>query len=401
MFKFVHIADSHLDSPIVSNEKYREVIMEEAQRAFKAAITLCIDEKCNALLICGDLFDDDHLSFKTELMLRDSFEKLKKNGIEVFYSLGNHDPKSSKLRKFKLGENVHVFDSEEPETIEANDADGNVLGTVTGVGYPTKHVDYNLSNNFRNIGKDNTVPSVAMLHTSLDIGGEKVYAPCTYEDLAVLDYDYWALGHIHKTTVYGQEKPAIFPGCTCGRHFAETGSKGGYLVTLQKDAPPKAEFVELAGITWYDVVADGFDEATDAGDMFDICAGKIMETVNESKINFIRLTLVGQCPMYEKLSMDDIEDLENSLTKHTSTGVALVNKLESVINPDDYINDKHLLSIALSMAKEIKENPELKAQVMEILEGEYKGLDGGSSDEYIESLFENVSSRLCDVMIKK
>ena len=401
MFKFVHIADSHLDSPVTSNEKYREVIMDEGQRAFKSAINLCIDEKCNALLISGDLFDDDHLSFKTELMLRDSFERLKKNGIDVFYCLGNHDPKSSKLRKFKLGDNVHLFDSEEAKTIEVHDAEENVVGTVTGVGYPTKHVDYNLSNNFRNINKDNTVPSVAMLHTSLDIGGDKVYAPCTYEDLSLLDYDYWALGHIHKTTVYGQEKPAVFPGCTCGRHFAETGAKGGYLVAMEKGAPPKLEFAELAGITWYDVVADGFDEAADAGDMFDVCAGKIADTVNDSKINFVRLSMTGQCPMFEKLTPEDIADLENSLTKHTSTGVALVNKLESVINPEDYINDKHLLSIALSMAKEIKDNAELKAQVLEILEGEYKGLDGGSSDEYVDSLLEDISSRLCDVMIRK
>ena len=122
-----------------------------------------------ALMISGDLFDDDHLTFRTELMLRDSFDRLNQKDICVFYCLGNHDPKSSKLRKFKLGGNVHVFDDESPESIEVKDAEGKLIGIVAGVGYSAPRVEENLAKKFKIPKIDADVPVVGMLHTSLDI----------------------------------------------------------------------------------------------------------------------------------------------------------------------------------------------------------------------------------------
>jgi len=401
MFKFVHIADCHLDSAIVSNEKDKKLILEEMENAFRASVNLCIEENCHALLISGDLFDDEHLSFKTELMLRECFDRLAKKNIKVFYCLGNHDPRSSKIRKFKLGDNVHIFDNEEPEIVQVTDSRGNVIGLVTGVGYSTKHVDYNLAKKFKLHNTNVDAPIVGMLHTSLDVGGDAKYAPCKYDDLLKHNYDYWALGHIHKTLVYGNDRPAVFPGCTCGRDFGETGKKGGYLVELDKDRPSKYEFIELAQIEWYDKKVDGFDEANEANDMLNICQMKINNNANDSKTNIVRLTLSGQCPIYDCLSDEALDDLQESLSRSAGAKVTLVNKLSSLINPQDYINDKHLLAIALNMAKDAKEDDELKAQIIEIIDEKYKGLDGGDKEEYVDSLFDNIDKRLCDVMIKQ
>ncbi len=399
MFKFVHIADTHLDSAVKSSAENQQLVFDEMIKAFEAAVNLCINENCNAMLIAGDLFDDKKLSFKTELMIRENFQRLNRKHISVYYCLGNHDPKSSEIHRFKLGDNVHIFENEEPVSYEVKDIDNNLVGIVTGVGYSSRHTNKNLSKNFKE-PKNKNVPNVAIMHTSLDIGAEKVYAPCTYNDLKESFYDYWALGHIHKREVYDEGVPAIFPGCTCGRDFGETGPKGAYLVTLDNKSV-RYEFIDLAGIEWHDIEADGFDKAEDAGDMLDRCVDIVNSAVIHNKKNVLRITLKGQCPIYREITDDNRIYLQDKIRRETGVYITLINKLTSFINPDDYIYDKHLLSVALNTADEMKNDKELKSFILEIAEKEYKGLDGGDDDEYIGLLLKNIKRRLCDIMIKQ
>ncbi len=400
MFKFVHIADAHLDSAISSDKKNKAFILEALERAFKNAVNLCIDEKCDALLISGDLFDDDFLSFKTELMLRESFKKLGSRNIAVFYCLGNHDPKSSKLRKVKLGENVYTFDSENPKRYEIKNSEGSLKAVIAGVGYSNSHMEENLAKRFSKADKKQRVPYVGMMHTSLDKDGSKVYAPCTLDDLNQAGFDYWALGHVHKNRQYGSDKPAVYPGCICGRDFGETGEKGGYLVSLDENGIVSVEFKELADIAWHDIETAGFEDAKDAADMQEVCVKKISAVSDGNKTNFIRLSLQGACPIYELFNDEALRDLEDDLCSVTGSNITLINNLTSALNPGDYINDKHLLSIALGMAKKMDSDGELTEQVVKTAETNYKGFDGGNSKEYIEELLDDIDIKLCEVMIK-
>lgn len=399
MFKFVHIADSHLDSAIVSNAKYKDLILASMEKAFKESINICIEQNCDALIISGDLFDDEHLSFKTELMLRESFNRLAKKDICVFYCLGNHDPKTSKIRRFKLGDNVHVFDNEEPLAVNVTDENDVIIGVVAGAGYTNKHVKENIANNFPDLVRD--VPIVGMLHTSLDIGGDKVYAPCSVEDLQKYSYDYWALGHIHKSSFIEGDGPIVFPGCPSGRHWGETGPKGVYLVTLDKDAKSTYEFIELSEIRWHELEVDGFEAVSDANAMQEVCIAKLKEELDDTKTNFARVTLRGKCGMYSHFGDEQLSDLQDSLSEHTNASITLINKMSSIINPEDYTNDKHLLSIALDLSDQIKADTDLKNEVLEIIKDKYKGLDGGNEEEYIDSLLEDMKQTICDVMIKQ
>lgn len=400
MFKFFHIADAHLDSAISSDKKNKNLILDALERAFKNAVNLCIDEKCDALLISGDLFDDDFLSFKTELMLRESFKRLYSRNIPVFYCLGNHDPKSSKLRKVKLGDNVYIFDSETPQRYEIANKDGTLKAVITGVGYSASNVEENLAKKFSKVKEKSNVPIVAMLHTSLDVGGSKVYAPCTLGDLWETEYDYWALGHVHKRAKLGTDKLAVYPGCICGRDFGETGAKGGYLVTLSEKGAASVEFRELADIAWHDDIVEGFESVRDAADIQEICSGKISEISDGNKTNFIRLTLKGPCGIYNIINDEAIHDLEENLSNVTDASVTLVNNLTSALNPKDYENDKHLLSIALDMAQRLKADGNLAEGVLKTAQENYKGLDGEINEAYFETLLEDIDAKLCEIMVK-
>ena len=83
-FKFIHIADVHLDTPFKNRDKNMRMQLKECQRAaFRSAISTAVDQNADALLIAGDLFDNDTLSFKTEKMLIDEMDKLDDAGIKV------------------------------------------------------------------------------------------------------------------------------------------------------------------------------------------------------------------------------------------------------------------------------------------------------------------------------
>jgi len=121
LFKFIHIADVHLDTHFLSkNEWLRERLRSSLREAFKRVIDLCIEEKANALLIAGDLFDNDKLSFQTEQFLVDSFKRLEKNNIVVIYTTGNHDPGDATYRanNIKWSSNVRAIKNEDVEIVD-------------------------------------------------------------------------------------------------------------------------------------------------------------------------------------------------------------------------------------------------------------------------------------------
>src|SRR5699024_2062609 len=61
------------------------------------------------------------------------------------------------------------------------------------------------------------------------------------------DYDYWALGHIHKRQELHESPPVIYPGNIQGRHRNELGTKGCYLVELQRNVT-QTTFIHLHSI---------------------------------------------------------------------------------------------------------------------------------------------------------
>lgn len=91
-----------------------------------------------------------------------------------------------------------------------------------------------------------------MLHTSLAGNVDHdPYAPCKLEDLATRGYDYWALGHIHKSAVLCQDPWIVYPGNLQGRTAKETGPKGCVLVTVEDGRVHGVEAIDLAVVRWH------------------------------------------------------------------------------------------------------------------------------------------------------
>ena len=95
-----------------------------------------------------------------------------------------------------------------------------------------------------------------MLHGTLaGQEGHDAYAPFQLQQLLARDFDYWALGHIHKRALLHEGPMVIYPGNVQGRHIKETGEKGCYVVYLSEDAQ-RAEFMCCSDVIFETLTID-------------------------------------------------------------------------------------------------------------------------------------------------
>ena len=95
MFKFIHTADIHLDSPLRGLSRYEsapvESIRSACRRAFVNFVDLAIEEEVAFVLIAGDLYDGDWKDYSTGIFLSQQMGRLGQHNIRVFAVAGNHD----------------------------------------------------------------------------------------------------------------------------------------------------------------------------------------------------------------------------------------------------------------------------------------------------------------------
>ena len=234
---FIHTADLHLDAPLHGLHRIHADVakrLQECQRqTFEHIINLCMEHNADFLVISGDLFDTNRRNIRTQVVLKEQFERLNRRGIRVFLAAGNHDNLAEADYKgagmeITLPENVHVFSGDAPDEI-VFDKNGEPAARIVGISFAQRDIQANLSQTFPS--RNDRLFTVGVLHTSLSGHAEHdVYAPCSTDDLISKDYDYWALGHIHKRWEVSNSPWIVYPGCPQARRRRETGNLSVSLV---------------------------------------------------------------------------------------------------------------------------------------------------------------------------
>ncbi len=195
-FRFVHTADIHLDSPLRSlalrNPDLRELVRNATRRAFEATIDLCLTEQVHALLIAGDLYDNDQTSMKTARFLSQQLKRLHDAGIRTYVIRGNHDAVARISRELVFEDSVRIYGSR-AEAIEFQRGDGGVPVHIHGLSFAQAQAPESLLLKYG--PKVDGGINVGLLHTSLGgVVGHDVYSPCQPSDLQATNFDYWGLG---------------------------------------------------------------------------------------------------------------------------------------------------------------------------------------------------------------
>ena len=302
MFRFLHTADLHLDSPLQGLASREGAPVAElrgaSRRAFDNLVQLAIDEEVDFLVIAGDVYDRDWKDYSTGLFFRSRMVRLKDAGIPVFLIAGNHDAASLISRKLSLPENVTSFPGEAPRTVEPEAWPV----AIHGMSFPSRVVVENLALDYpeRVAEKFN----IGILHTSLAGGeGHDTYAPCSVSDLVSKEYDYWALGHIHQPAVIHETPWIVYPGNIQGRHARECGERGCRLVTVDD----KLEVEECA---WHPLDVARWERVTVdlAGvDSFEVAVNLAREQIGKAvarageRLVAMRITFSGATGLHGQL----------------------------------------------------------------------------------------------------
>jgi DNA repair exonuclease SbcCD nuclease subunit len=258
MYRFLHAADIHLDSPLLKLDRYDGAPVEAfrcaTRRAFDNLVELAIREQVRFVLIAGDLYDGDCRDFNTPLYFRRQMEKLRTQAIRVLIIQGNHDAASRMQNAFRLQlpENVHLFPTDRPGTVRLED----LRAAIHGQGFAQREVVDDLSEKY-----PRPLPgwlNIGLLHTSCgSYSAHDRYAPSSIAGLSAKGYQYWALGHIHQRQDLAGPNPYIcYPGNIQGRHIHEAGDKGCLLVTVEEDRVTGVQFRALDVLRWHLCLVD-------------------------------------------------------------------------------------------------------------------------------------------------
>jgi len=305
VFRFLHAADTHIDSPLDGLEAYEgapvEALRGATRRAFENLVALALDEQVAFVLLAGDVYDGDWKDFSTGLFFTRQMARLDAAGIPVHLIYGNHDAASVLTRRLSLPPNVRVHSTRAAETKEVP----GVPAVVHGRGFPNRAVPENLVPEYPPpvAGRFN----VGLLHTSLSgAPGHDTYAPCALRDLVQKGYDYWALGHVHQPQVLAEQPWVVFAGNTQGRHIRETGPRGCRLVTVDDSLDVvSAEHRALDVVRWSAVTVDlaGVDhEPAVLAQVGDALRHASRET--DGRLLAARITLTGATPLHDRLRRD-------------------------------------------------------------------------------------------------
>ena len=230
--KFVHIADTHLDSPFTTlNTKgsYGKIRRIDQREALKKVVEYIKENEIPYLFIAGDFYEHETIRNSTIQYVNNLFKTIPET--KIFITPGNHDPymKNSMYQNFNWSPNVKIFTSN-IEVIESEEVD------IYGVGF----------NNFycTNLGiedieiKNKNKINILIVHGTLN-GSENnpnEKNPISKAKLKGLGFDYIALGHIHKPD-YNQEENQniVYPGSTIAMGFDELGKHGFILGDIEKE----------------------------------------------------------------------------------------------------------------------------------------------------------------------
>ncbi len=305
MFRFVHTADVHLDSPLKSlafrDPDMARTVGNATRDTFSSIVGLCIEEKVDALIIAGDLYDRDQTSFKTARFLIGKLEELHRAGIRTFIIRGNHDSGSSITKQLVVPESVKIFSTRpESEVIEKD----NLQVAIHGLSFPNRHIAESLLHRYPPPVSGSF--NIGILHTSLGGSeGHDLYAPCSVQDLQETGYDYWALGHIHKPSCIRGDTTIVMPGIPQGRHIGEAGKKTIALVSVPDDGRCQIECRNVSKLQ-FELMDIDVSSASDWRGLVVLIDQSIRfrEQDLDNRILVLRLRLAGQTGLSWQIRRD-------------------------------------------------------------------------------------------------
>jgi DNA repair exonuclease SbcCD nuclease subunit len=400
LFRFVHAADLHIDSPLIGlagkSEALAELVDNASRRALDNLVALAIEEHCSFIVIAGDLFDGEWRDYHTGIFFVDRMRQLRDAGIPVFIVLGNHDAENRFTKRLEFSDNVRVLSTRQAETIRL---DGLAVA-IHGQSFPRRDVTDNLAVNYPK--PVNGFFNVGLLHTACTgREGHQRYAPCSTDDLISRGYDYWALGHVHKREILSEDPPIVFPGNLQGRNAHETGPKGATLVTVDNGHVNRFEHRPLDTVRWaVEQIGVGKCRETDAilAEVRELMERSIASV--EGRALALRLFIREETPLHDELVSRKLQLSQDIETEASAVSSQIwIEKIELKTNPPKRETaDPTIAGRLQSITEELSHSKDLNVAASEIMaEIRARTPAGVADDAFFDSLIEQTVANAAEL----
>jgi exonuclease SbcD len=246
--KIIHTADVHLGASPDMGYPWEAERSASLWHTFKKLIEKVKAEKADLLLISGDLFH--YVPSVSELREVNYLFSLILE-VPVVLCAGNHDHlgDGNPYAEFDWSANVYGLWERELSSVPIPEKDARVYG----LSYYDNEAKQDLYVSARKEGREKY--HILLLH-----GGDANHSPVKKERLMAMDFDYIAMGHIHKPG-YVIKNKAVYSGALSPTDRLDTG-KHGYVSVKISESGTAAEFIPFSAFEYSDVVV--YSEETDS-----------------------------------------------------------------------------------------------------------------------------------------
>ncbi|MBI3333988.1 metallophosphoesterase [Candidatus Pacearchaeota archaeon] len=240
--KFAHMGDCHLGG-------WRQPELKELNlQSFQYAVSFCIKEKVEFILISGDLFDSAYPPIETLKETFNEFRKLKEAKIPVFLIAGSHDYSASGktfldvLEKAGFCTNTAVFEEHKMALMLLPTLHKN----VALYGYPGRKSGLEVEDIKRIHLQDAPgMFKILMLHTAIRDAVGSLPIPAV-EEKRLPKVDYLALSHLH---VIYQKENRVYSGPIFPNTLAELEELKGGSFYIFDNGKVRRESIKLREIS--------------------------------------------------------------------------------------------------------------------------------------------------------
>ena len=411
--RFIHAADLHLGAPFRGlnsiSETWAKRLLNATQQSYDKIIQEALEYKVDFVIFAGDIFDTSKPSYAQYHHFVNGVKKLEKFDIPVYMCLGNHDPFISWNNTYEnLPQNLFMFPPGNTPGIFIYKKEGVPLVSLIGKSFYTQSWSLKddilqgiSQSSIYNQTKTTTPFTVGVLHSGLHF--DPLKAPASIDEMYTRNLNYWALGHIHKPWKDNPSNPKIvYSGCIQGRDIKESGPRGCFLVTLEKDKANKVKFIPTAQVAWSTISLDVSSCQTIA-EISQAAVQRFFEESSNALCNemCVRLVLKGQTNLNTLLKqqacLDDLQNLINDTCKDFYCD-AIYNDTTAIISEESLLRENLFPSVCIEVANSYALNIEhIESELVKDFEENrifFQGID-------VNSLPQKAKMRVLEKLLNK
>ncbi len=297
-------------------------------------VKAAVDREVDAVLLAGDVVDQQNKYFEAVGVLEQVVEKLSRENIVTFAVAGNHDHDvlSSIAANAPTGSLKVLGTGGQWESCSLSGRDGGNL-KIWGWSFPGEHVEESPLESFPGgTAADDASCVIGLLHADLD-GNERSYAPVQGRELADTGVPLWILGHLHKPSRRNIDHTCIlYPGSPQGLDPGpgERGPHGPWLLELD-DSEFSMEQLPLARIR-YEEVAVVLDNVQTAEKLREEVSRTLRDRINDWKSEMPALAFVSVRLLIEGSTTLSQEEVRGVIGEISESGAMVLEGVEVFVN---------------------------------------------------------------------